>query len=57
MSQARPEFAIVAAVTGVLLAIGVPALERGDRVKGAIALGLAALVAGWVVVTLLRTRR
>jgi hypothetical protein len=57
MSHARPEFAIVAAVIGILLAIGVPALQRGERVEGWICIGLAALVAGWVLATLIRLRK
>ena len=57
MAHARPEFAIIAAVIGILLAIGVPALKRGELVEGWLFIGLAAAVAGWVVTVLVRQRR
>jgi hypothetical protein len=57
MSHARPEYAIVLAILGILLAIGVPALRRGQLIGGGLCIVLAAAVAGWSVVTIVRERK
>ena len=56
MSHARPEYAIVIAILGVLLAIGIPSLRRGQFIIGSLCIGLAAALAGWSVVAILRSR-
>lgn len=57
MAHARPEYAIVIAVIGVLLAIGVPSLRREPSVVGWVCIGLAALVAAWSILAIWRERR
>jgi hypothetical protein len=57
MSHARPEYGIVIALFGVLLAIGIPSIGRGQWVLGGLCLGLAVAVAAWVLVVFLRSRR
>jgi hypothetical protein len=56
-SRARPEFAIALAAVGVLLAIGVPAWQRGDAVRGGACIGLAIAVAAWFAFGPWRARR
>ena len=57
MAHARPEYAIVVAVIGVLLAIGIPALRRGQVTVGGVCIGLAVAIVGWSVLALVRARR
>lgn len=57
MAHARPEYAIVVALIGVLLAIGVPSLRREHLVVGWVCIGLAALVAAWSILAVWRERR
>jgi hypothetical protein len=57
MSSGRPETAIVLAAIAVLLAIGIPALRRGELIIGVPCIALAAVVAGWAVVVAWRLRR
>jgi hypothetical protein len=57
VAHARPEYAIVLALIGVLLAIGVPSLQRGQLLVGSICTALAVLVACWAAVVMLRERR
>jgi len=45
MRHARPEKVIIVAIIGVLLAIGVPALERGHAFTGGVLVLLAVGVA------------
>ncbi|NJM10991.1 MAG: hypothetical protein HC889_02970 [Synechococcaceae cyanobacterium SM1_2_3] len=56
MSHARPEYAIVIAILGVLLAMGIPSLRHGQFISGSLCIGLAAALAGWSVVAILRSR-
>jgi hypothetical protein len=53
---ARPELAIFFAVLGVLIAVGVPALQREQLVLGWTCLALAAAVAAWGGIVLWRSR-
>ena len=57
MAKARPEYAIRLSVIGVLLAIGIPSLRRGQFFVGALCTGLAVAAAGWFVLVLIRARR
>ena len=54
---ARPEFAMHLAAIGVLLAIGISSLRRGQGIVAWSCLGAAAAVAVWLVVIFLRARR
>lgn len=56
MAHARPEYAIVLAVIGVLLAIGIPALQHDQLWIGGICIALAVLVVGWVLLAVKRSR-
>jgi len=56
VAHARPEYAIVLALLGILLAIGIPSLQRGQLVVGVLCLLAAALVAGWAIVAIVRSR-
>lgn len=56
MSHARPEYAIVVALIGVLLAIGIPAFKRGQPITAGICMVLAVAVAGWAVLAIWRSR-
>jgi len=56
MPHAHPDYTIALAIVGVLLAIGIPALERGQFITGGVCLGLAAVMAGWLIRVLLRSR-
>jgi hypothetical protein len=53
----RPELAIALAGAGVLVAIGVPALGRGNALVGWACVGGAGLALGWLAVTIWRARR
>jgi len=53
---AKPELAIFFAVLGVLTAVGVPALQRGQPVVGWACLAIAAAVAAWGAIVLWRSR-
>ena len=55
--SARPELAIFLALLGVLIAVGVPALRRGQLLVGWACLTVAAAVAVWGVIEIRRTRR
>jgi hypothetical protein len=57
MRHARPEYAITVAILGVLLAIGIPALRRGQLLVGVSFTVLAAAVAGWALLAIVRQRR
>jgi len=57
MPGARREYSIAISVLLVLLAIGIPALQRGQRLMGGICVGLAVLFAAWTLVEFLRDRR
>jgi hypothetical protein len=50
----RRDHAIVIAVIGVLLAIGIPALDRGQWVVGGLCLVCAAAVAAWALLSIRR---
>jgi hypothetical protein len=51
MSQAQPEYSIILSILGVLFAIGIPSLNRGELLVGGLCIGLAVAVAiGWVLV-------
>jgi hypothetical protein len=52
--HAKPEYQISLAVVGVLLAIGVPALKRGDTLLGGALCAAGALLLGWFAYVLLR---
>ena len=54
--SARPEYAIALAVIGVLVAIGVPALQRGDVLIGVPCMAAAACVALYKLVEWIRLR-
>lgn len=56
MSHARPEYAIVLAIIGILLAIGIPSLRRGQFIVGGACVALAAAVAGWALLAIKRER-
>ncbi len=53
----RPEFAIALAVIGILVALGVPSIVRGERLFGWLCLALAAGVLARVVIVVARARR
>jgi hypothetical protein len=57
MPGAHREYSIALSLVIVLLAIGVPALQRGQRLVGGICVGLALLFALWTLVEFLRDRR
>lgn len=57
MAHARPEYGIVIALFGVLLALGIPAVRRGQWIIGGLCLGLAVAVGVWILVVFLRSRR
>lgn len=56
MTHARPEYSIILAILGVLLAVGVPALKRGQYVVGGLCMLLAVGVLAWVLVAIRRDR-
>jgi ABC-type uncharacterized transport system permease subunit len=56
MSHARPEYAVTVAVIGVLLAIGIPCLKRGQIVTGVIFVAMALGVTVWAIVAIIRSR-
>jgi hypothetical protein len=56
MSHAKPEYAIVIAIIGVFMAIGIPALKRGQIILGWSMCAIAAVIVIWFVVTLYRSR-
>lgn len=57
MARAHPEIAMHLAAIGVLVAIGVPSLRRGQLIVGWSCIGGAAAVAAWLIVVWLRARR
>ena len=56
MKGARPELAIFLALLGVLIAVGVPALQRGQLLVGWACLTLAAAVAALGAIVIWRAR-
>ena len=56
MPRAKPEYAIFLSLLGVLIAIGVPAISRGDLLLGSACLALAAIAVVWAAITVFRTR-
>lgn len=56
MTHARPEYSIILAILGVLLAVGVPALKRGQHIVGGLCMLLAVGVLAWVLVAIRRDR-
>jgi hypothetical protein len=57
MPGARREYSIAIALLVVLLAIGIPALQRGQSLRGWICIGLALLVGLRMLLEFLRDRR
>ena len=57
MAHARPEYAIVLALIGVLLAVGIPSLQRVRFLIGGACVAMAVVVAGWSLFTIWRERR
>lgn len=57
MSQAQPEYGIILSILGVLLAIGIPSLKRGQFIVGGLCIGLAVIVAAWWVFTMKGSQR
>ena len=56
MAKAGPEYAIFFAVLGILTAIGVPAIQRGQLVLGWLCIALAGAVLLWGCWSLWRAR-
>lgn len=56
MAHARPEYAILLAIIGVLLAIGIPAWQRGQVVVGGLCMTAALGLIAWAVVAVVRSR-
>ena len=56
MAQARPEYAITVAIVGVLLAVGIPAIRRGQFILGGVLIFLALSVTGWAIRAVLQER-
>lgn len=56
MRHARTEYSIVLAGLGILLAIGIPSLQRRQYLIGGLCLLLAAVVCGWIVIVIWRDR-
>lgn len=56
MPHARPEYTITVAIIGVLLAIGIPSLQRGQIVIGGVCVALALGVAVWAIIAIIRSR-
>ena len=57
MAHARPEFAIILAVVGICLAVGIPRIAAGDLVIGVICIAVAAVIGAWAAITYLRSRQ
>jgi len=57
MAQARTDYTIALSLAGVLLAIGVPSLQRGQVKTGAACIGLAIVVLAWTIVVVVRSRK
>lgn len=56
MPHARPEYTITVAIIGILLAIGIPSLQRGQIVIGGVCVALALGVAAWAIIAIIRSR-
>ena len=56
VTHTRPEYAICLAILGVLLAIAVPALQRGQFLLGGPTLILGLAFGVWCVVAIVRER-
>lgn len=57
MGHARPDYQIILALIGILLAVGIPSIMRGQMVLGSVCIGLAAVLIGWFILTLIRSRK
>ena len=57
MAHARPEYAITVAIVGVLLAIGIPSLRRGQFILGGVLIVLALAVTAWAIRAALQERQ
>lgn len=57
MSRPRTEWVMPLAAIGVLLAIGVPALQRGESLIGWGCIGGAFAVVLWLAISILRSHR
>jgi hypothetical protein len=57
MSHARPEYGIVIALFGVLLAVGIPSLRRGQLLVGGLCVAAAVALAAWSALAIWRERR
>ena len=57
MPHAHPEYAIALSLLGILLAIGIPSLKRGQFIVGGVCLGAAVAVVGWSIVAVIRARK
>lgn len=56
MAKIRPEYAIFFATLGVLIAIGVPAIQRGQIVLGGLCIVVAGAVLLWGGFSIWRAR-
>ncbi|MCK6682229.1 MAG: hypothetical protein L6R30_07390 [Thermoanaerobaculia bacterium] len=52
MAQARPDYTIVLSLIGVLLAIGIPSISRGQLWVGWVCIGLALAITAWTLLGL-----
>lgn len=52
MARARPDFTIVLSLIGILLAIGVPSIRRGQSWVGWTCIGLALAITAWTILGL-----
>jgi hypothetical protein len=57
MARAHREYTIVLSVLGILVAIGIPSLQRGQSLKGWICIALAGTLLIWWLVEEWRYRR
>lgn len=56
MPRAHPEYAITLAILGILVAIGIPAIRRGQVIVGAICIAVIFVIAGRAVLESIRKR-
>lgn len=56
MGHARPEYAISVAIVGILLAIGIPAVMRGQLILGWLFTGAGAAAALFFLYLVIRER-
>jgi hypothetical protein len=57
MPRARTDFTVALSLSGVLLAIGIPALQRGQVRTGAACIAGAIVVLAWMVFVAVRSRK